>query len=213
MCQRIGFLISAAMIAAVGILLIVIGRDDLFPAELAIPRVKEAMSGWRPGLIVLLFAAAIMVAGAAVTGRVRTALAGLTIISFVAFPIMDGVAAKLEIKSTKSVVQVARLLLRPDQDLVSYRALFSDAAVYLGRTVTLCGSPGELRYGANLEGSDGRLIDEAELRRRIDAGADPLLLYRHQDLPRLQNAIQRPMFVISQNHWVALASTKPPEPH
>jgi len=210
--DRLGFLISAGMIAAVGMLLVAMSRNDLFPAELEIERFKEAMGGWRPGLIVLLFAAAIMVSGAAVIGSVRTALAGLTVVSFVVFPVADAVATKLEIKSTKSVVEMARPILRPEQELVSYGTLFSDAAVYLGRTVTLCAGPGELRYGVSLEGPGGRLIDEAELRRRIEAGADPLLLYRHQDLPRLQNAIQRPLFVIGQNHWVVLATTRPPGP-
>jgi 4-amino-4-deoxy-L-arabinose transferase-like glycosyltransferase len=211
--DRLGFLISAGMIAFIAILCVAMARSDLFPAQWDIARINEAMGPWRLGLIVLLFAAAIVVSGAAVTGRVRVALGGLTAISFVVLPVLDGVAARLEIKSTKSVIEAARPVLRPGQDLVSYRVLFSDAAVYLGRTLTLCSGPGELRYGVNLEGAGGRVIDEAELRRRIEAGADLLLLYRHQDLPRLQNAIQRPLFVIGRNHWVALAGPRPPAPH
>ena len=72
----------------------------------------------------------------------------------------------LDTRSAKELAETLRPLMKPGDEVISYRTYYQDLPVYLERTISVVGWKGELDFGSRQEDVSRWMIDEAECWKR-----------------------------------------------
>ena len=72
----------------------------------------------------------------------------------------------LDTRSAKELAETLRPLMKPGDEVISYRTYYQDLPVYLERTISVVGWKGELEFGSRQEDVSRWMIDEAECWKR-----------------------------------------------
>jgi hypothetical protein len=79
---------------------------------------------------------------------------------------LNAAAPRLDTKSIKTLATALKPLLKPGDEVASYRVYYQDLPVYLERRITVVDWKGELDFGTQVEDTSGWMIDSATFWKR-----------------------------------------------
>ncbi len=111
-------------------------------------------------------------------------------------------------RSVKDLAVALQLRLRPEDEVVSYRAYYQDLPVYLQRRITVVGWKGELEFGARMEDVSGWLIEDAEFWQKWNGPFTVYMFTPQAKYSKLPAQSGRKFYLVAQTDYDVLLSNK-----
>ena len=153
------------------------------------PEIDPAV--FRPHVIALIV---ILLAGTTITWfqkkqhSVQRSLAALIAAASLFLITANTAMPHLDRRSMKDESLLLKPLLRPGDEVMSYRTYYQDLPVYLERTITVVEWTGELDFGTKVEDTSGWMIKEVEFWRRWNGPNRVFLVTNKENYVRLVNS-------------------------
>ncbi|HEX9021068.1 MAG TPA: phospholipid carrier-dependent glycosyltransferase, partial [Nitrospirota bacterium] len=184
--------VRAGYVVAFAILLLLAG------AFLALPVVRQAPNALSLGPYRYSFAVTLAAGGLAAWAlaryrNFRQAFAALAVTSMIFLVQANAAAARVDTKSVKPLAVALKPLLKPGDEVASYRKYYQDLPVYLERRITVVDWHGELDFGAAAEDTSQWMITGDEFWKRWQG---PATMYMITDIETYDSLRKDPAIVL-----------------
>jgi 4-amino-4-deoxy-L-arabinose transferase-like glycosyltransferase len=138
--------------------------------------------------------------------RVQLAFIAVTVMSAIFLVALNAVAPRLDTKSIKTLATTLKPLLKPGDEVASYRKYYQDLPVYLERRITVVDWKGEMDFGTQVEDLSGWMIDSATFWKRWRGPVTLYALMEIEEYDLLRNDRSLKLYPIARTQRTILVS-------